>query len=444
MTDQLNLTVRPSRDAIARSGGTVHLLVRAEPPARSERRERRPVALALVLDRSGSMAAPAAAALTPSGSKDATGDSGVPSKLGYVKAATERLLELMHDGDAISLVAFDDQVQVVKPLTVLTATSRRELAAAIKGLETGGSTNIEGAVREAVAQFSKAVRGQYGCKLVLLSDGEANVGETRPAVLAERAAGAAHNGVTVSTLGFGFDYNIALLSSMAEAGNGDFTHIESLETLDSVLREEFTTAAEVTAAGVEIAVDVPERLGAGTNLNSYRQEATDRGFKVFLGDLVRPKEFLVELTSPVELVGTEIAVSAAARYRDPAGGDVEVTAAAKLAVVQAGDIDEHPVDEEVLAKLLVQLPALAEMETVLGYESHDVARVNASLTSARLTMDRLQGAYGSAAPMAAVTEARMRLGELAAGAFDATQLKRRYDASSRLSRGRPYTPPRTM
>ena len=43
-----------------------------------------------------------------------------------------------------------------------------------------------------------------------------------------------------------FDYNIALLSSMAEAGNGDFTHIESLETLDSVLLEEFTTAAEKT------------------------------------------------------------------------------------------------------------------------------------------------------------------------------------------------------
>ena len=107
---------------------------------------------------------------------------------------------------------------------------------------------------------------------------EANVGEQQPAVLAEHAAGAAHNGVTVSTLGFGFDYNIALMSQLAEAGNGDFTHIESLESLDAVLREEFTAAAEVTARGVEVTVDLPERLSAGTNLNAYRQEPRARGF----------------------------------------------------------------------------------------------------------------------------------------------------------------------
>jgi hypothetical protein len=132
---------------------------------------------------------------------------------------------------------------------------------------------------------------------VLLSDGEANVGEQRPAVLGEDAAGAAHNGVALSTLGFGFDYNIALLSHLAEAGNDDFTHIESLKSLDVVLREEFTAAAEVTARGVEVAIDVPEGIAAGTNLN----EPWGGGCKVFLGDLVRPKEFIFEITTPVAL-----------------------------------------------------------------------------------------------------------------------------------------------
>jgi Ca-activated chloride channel family protein len=82
---------------------------------------------------------------------------------------------------------------------------------------------------------------------VLLSDGEANVGEKRPAVLAEIAAGAAPKGLTTSTLGVGFDYNIALLNAVAESGNGDFSHIATLATLDEVLRGEFTTAADVMA-----------------------------------------------------------------------------------------------------------------------------------------------------------------------------------------------------
>ena len=134
------------------------------------------------------MAGPAAASITPDQPGAGGDDTGQPSKLGFVKASTLRLLDLMHDGDAVALVVFDDTIQVVKPLTVLGAKARTDLATAIKGLETGGSTNIEGGLKSGLAQFSKAVRKQFGCKLVLLSDGEANVGEQRPAVLGERAA----------------------------------------------------------------------------------------------------------------------------------------------------------------------------------------------------------------------------------------------------------------
>jgi hypothetical protein len=87
-------------------------------------------------------------------------------------------------------------------------------------------------------------------------------------VLGERAAGAAHNSVTTSKLGFGFDYNVALMSHLAEAGNGDFTHIESLQSLDAVVREEFTAAAEVTARAVDVAVELAGNLSVGTNLHA--------------------------------------------------------------------------------------------------------------------------------------------------------------------------------
>src|SRR6266487_1158927 len=282
----LTLTLRPSRDVIGRVGGGIHLLVHVEPPAPAPRRDRRPVALALVIDRSGSMGWPAAEERTHRTMRavPAGRDTGVADKLAFVRAATHRLLDLMHDGDAVALVTFDDTVAVVKPLTVLDHRSRRVLAAAVDRLEPGGSTFLEGGLRAGLDQLTHEARERYGCKLVLLSDGEANVGERRPAVLAEVAAGAARTGVTTSTLGVGFDYNIALMSSLAEAGNGDFSHIHALEALDDILRDEFTAAAEVTARAVEVTMELPERLAFGTNLNGYRQETTGTGFRVLVGD----------------------------------------------------------------------------------------------------------------------------------------------------------------
>lgn len=455
---QVRLTIRPSRRVIGRQGGGVHLLVRAEPPAPPRRKVRRPVAMALVIDRSGSMGQAAvhqdAGPSGPSGLQalsgmwrppqagtGARGDTGRTDKLRFVKAATVRLVDMMHDGDAVALVTFDDQVTVAKPLTVLDDRSRRALRDAVGRLQPGGSTYLEGGFRAGLDQLGEAVREQYGCKLVLLSDGQANVGEQRPAVLSEAAAGAARGGVTTSTLGVGVEYNIALMSALAEAGNGDFTHIGSLETLDEVLREEFTTAAEVTARGVEVELGLPERVAFGTNLNGYRQGSTDRGFTVQLGDLVRPKEFLFEVTTPVSLDGGELVIAARATYQDTEGVGRESSARLALRVRDREEAERQPADEHVLEKLLVQLPARAEMDVALAYEAGDVATARALLEASRQSMADVRQRYGTAADNRVEMAAwRARLADLSAtadaGPPPAAHLKTMFAAGYEQSRSR--------
>src|SRR5262249_35485598 len=173
------LSLRPSRQAIGRVGGAVHLLVHAEPPVPPVRPDRRPVAMALVIDRSGSMGDATVAGAVAAGKKSrpgAAGGTGGADKLSFVKAATVRLLDLMQDGDAVPLVTFDDTVRVVKPLTVLEPRARRGLAAAVNSLQVGGSTFLEGGFRAGLEQLTPEARQRYGCKLVLFSDGQANVG----------------------------------------------------------------------------------------------------------------------------------------------------------------------------------------------------------------------------------------------------------------------------
>ncbi|HEY4026857.1 MAG TPA: VWA domain-containing protein [Candidatus Dormibacteraeota bacterium] len=451
------MTIRPSRQAIGRQGGGAHLLVRAVPPAPPARQKRRPVALALVIDRSGSMGEPADNAAGVTGAampvvlqpgKLVRGaiDTGRRDKLSFVRAATRRLLDLMHDGDAVSLVTFDDKVAVVKPLTVLNDATRRTIGDAVDRLHPGGSTFLEGGLQAGLEQLSEATREHYGCKLVLLSDGQANVGEQRPAVLSEVAAGAAHRGITISTLGVGFDYNIALMSSLAEAGNGDFNHIGSLDALDEILREEFTTAAEVTARDVHVTVDLPERLAFGTNLNGYRQDGTERGFEVHLGDLVRPKEFLFEVTTPVPLEGDRVTVAVRATYRDAQDAARESTVQLALRVCAEDDAQRERVDDDVISRLLIQLPARAEMDAALAYEAGDVARAGAAIRTSRQAMASVQRYYGDAATdRIEMTDWESRLTDLSTasmtGPLHSNRIKTMFAASYDLSRSRP---PRDM
>src|SRR5690348_1528178 len=124
---QFRLQLLPSKNAMARHHGGLHVAVRATPP-RPEKTDRRPVALALVIDRSGSMPEPAVPAYR---------GARAPSKLGFVRSAAECLLEVMQDDDAVALIVFDDHVRVVRPMTVLRAGNRRETIAAVRDLQTG-------------------------------------------------------------------------------------------------------------------------------------------------------------------------------------------------------------------------------------------------------------------------------------------------------------------
>jgi Ca-activated chloride channel family protein len=452
---KVGLMIRPSRKAIGRQGGGVHLLVRAEPPAPPVRKERRPVALALVIDRSGSMGqaadnrfGPVAAPVTLLPGRPARGrvDTGASDKMSFVRAATLRLLDLMHDGDAVALVTFDDQAAVAKPLTVLDDRSRRSLADAVNRLSPGGSTYLQGGLEAGLEQLGAAAREHYGCKLVLLSDGQANVGEQRPAVLAEAAVAAARAGVTTSTLGVGFDYNIALMTALAEAGNGDFSHIGSLDGLDEILREEFTQAAEVTARDVRVGVALPERLAFGTNVNGYRQESTAAGFEVHLGDLVRPKEFLVEITTPVALEGDELVIEARASYRDVRDAPAESGARLALRLCDAAEATGQPVDDHVIGKLLVQLPARAEMDSALAYEAGDTARARSVLDASQRAMADVSRRYGRAAEAHAEMNAwRARLDDLTetaqqGGPLPSESVKTMYAGGYDLTRSRPRRP----
>jgi Ca-activated chloride channel family protein len=392
--------------------------------------------LALVVDRSGSMSE-AATQLDPAGAGGT--DLETPCKLDYVKEAALRMLDLMPDGDAVALITFDDEVRVAKPLTVLSKSTRSALARIIRGVAVGGSTNLDGGLRAGIQQATIG-KNTYSSKVVLLSDGFANVGEVRPAVLGEVAAGAAHNGITTSMLGVGVDYHLELMSHVAECGNGEFHHVGELSDLGAILAGEFLDAAAVTAHGVEVTLRVPDSVAIGSNLNRYPQVSIDDGVRIALGDMLRRRDLIVELTTPVALSGDKLRIEAMAEGVGRDGGLVEAHAELELPLLNANEAAALQVDVEIVARATERLQAKADMDASVAAEAGDYQAAKRVVAEARGSAVKLAHEYGNAVANRAEVGSTVTYLDALSDRLDRSEdpgvIKARYAAASMSARSR--------
>jgi Ca-activated chloride channel homolog len=254
------------------------LRIQADAPKRSDRL---PLNLSLVLDRSGSM----------------YGD-----KLEAARAAAALLVRRLAQTDVVSVVAYDDQVQTVA--LPATGVEQADLPRRIEQIECGGSTNLSGGWlrgRELVAQ-NRLERGVN--RVILLTDGLANVGISDPLRLTGLAAQGKRDGVTTTTIGFGEDYDERLLRGMADAGGGNTYYIENTDQAAAIFTDELQGLLELGAQNVAVTVKAGPAAQLVAVHHDYPSASTADGLRLELGDIYarEPKPLLVEL-----LVGDDIA-----------------------------------------------------------------------------------------------------------------------------------------
>jgi Mg-chelatase subunit ChlD len=254
----LELTVLPDHPGIARATAT-RIRVVAEVVARAAGPVTRPpMAVVLALDVSGSM----------------QGD-----KLRHLVRSVELVVDHLSPRDQIGIACFSDTARVALPLIARGAWT----PAAIAGLAADGCTNIEGGLALAASLAAGQGAGMRSA-IVLLSDGQPNVGANTPAALAAFTR-ALRETASVSTLGYGADHSDAVLAAIAEAGGGGYAYIPNPEQCRIELARVVGAQVDVVADRVRVAFEPAPGIVATTEVCLPDLCAGDRRIATFDLDL---------------------------------------------------------------------------------------------------------------------------------------------------------------
>ena len=253
----LRVSVQTERAALAPGGGSLHLRVALRSselmPTRAS------LSVHLLIDVSYSM-------------------NGAP--LEHAKRAAAALVERLRDSDVVSVTTFSDGARVIVP-SGRVGQRRSAIEGRLKEIQAVGGTNLSAGLDLAYFEARRATGPADAVRLVLLlSDGQANGGDTAPSALVARAANAFQQGVQTTTFGLGDDFDAPLLGALADHGAGGYYYLADASQLSAALWSELESRLQPVAQGVEVRVRLrPEVVAThvyGSRVLAEREAAAVR------------------------------------------------------------------------------------------------------------------------------------------------------------------------
>jgi Ca-activated chloride channel homolog len=372
----------------------LYLMARFESGPAAEDRERRPLNLSLVIDRSGSMGG---------------------NKIDYTRQAAQFLVQHLSAKDTLSIVLYNEQVTTL--LTPEKVRQKDNINQQIARIKAGGTTNLSGGWLEGCRLVSQNLEDDVINRVILMSDGLANRGVTDSDKLVSMAQQKFQEKISTTTMGMGDEFNEDLLMEMANGGGGAYYFIESPEVAPFIFQEELQGLLNVVGQNLVISIIPTKQVTQIRQLNAYQKHTDGKIHSFRLGDVFGEeiKTLMLELSVPAlkdlgekeiallrfeydELLedGTKhhtielpVVVNVAAEGEQPALADPKVkesvlllkAAQARREAVKFADSGEFETAADVLSQAAdaikesgIESPELADEQTALTEEAGTMQR----------------------------------------------------------------------
>ncbi|MCP9925852.1 VWA domain-containing protein [Synechococcus lacustris C3-12m-Tous] len=363
------LSIHPEKTAISREGCELDVVLQLNPaPLAPASIQRQPVAIAVVIDRSGSMAG---------------------QKLQAACKAAQQLANQLTADDLLTVISFDHQVQMVVPLgapSELTSSSISQIRAGGQtALFDGWSLGMQTLLQ------AKEING-YQKRILLLTDGQANVGLRRCSEIAPLVGQAAENGISTSCIGLGDDYEERLLTAMAEAGSGNLVHLTSPQQLEAIFRAELEGLNLTIGRNLQMRV----QLAQGVRLKQiYNLIEPNINSWIPLGSIqlgLTPSlaiKLAIEPTMQTEQDLYDL-LTVEAKWINMDNNEENMQAVLRLPVIENQWWDRQPRDPDVNREVLLQKAAQERRQAMEGIDQGDILSSSNSIKTALYSLAKQQ------------------------------------------------------
>ena len=311
------------------------------------------VNIAIVIDRSGSMQG---------------------EKIKHAREAALQAIDRLRDSDIVSIVAYDTSVEVLVPATKLT--DREDIKRRIRDIKADGNTALFAGVSKGAAEVRKFLDDKHVNRVILLSDGLANVGPSSPMELGQLGRSLIKEGISVSTMGLGTGYNEDLMSKLAIESSGNHTFIEAAQDLIAVFQREFDDVLSVVAQQIVIEAKMASGVRPVKVLN-YPGNIDGQMVTIDLGQLYARQQryFVVEVEIEKGENGSSRPVAeVAVTYKNAVTETTDkLTSSVQVKFTDSKEIAEKSINKEVLASCVLQIANQRNQEATLIRDRGDIA-----------------------------------------------------------------------
>jgi Ca-activated chloride channel family protein len=361
-------------------------------------------------------------------------------KIDMAKKAVEHAVRLLNDRDRLALVCYDDEIDTLLGATQATAEAKTLALSRLRATDARGSTNLSGGWLKGASEIGESEPGNSDTvtRVLLLSDGLANHGETDPVALARQAADLRARGIGTSTFGLGADFDETLMSRLATDGGGHFYFIEQPAQIPDFFTSELGEALDVVARDA--------RLVLGANDSVQVRCLNDLPFEVRrgevgaahdahvrLGDLVSAQEttLVVAVQCPALAEGERAVVTL--RLADRDGALFAQPMPVEWRATSADADATQPVNTDVLVEVAKQLAERARANARDANRHGDFAAAKNLLATNAEALRALAPGVREVEALAAELEAEQAE---VSEPMDALELKKRHFASYNVAYSR--------